>query len=316
MNAYDVNTRIHVLTPLLEAALLDTMTETAKVCRLKAYEPDYVAMLSTRFVRQLYYILGTVFPDYDFSVTGVYCHQKPIVDINSDRKPELGDVLFVYADRSRSKKLTVNSLLLQAKLSTYPQLTIHKAEMHQLELYKQWPEFTYYRAGYLNGKRRNILPKTINDGAQYLLMDTNPMTNGEYGFRGTFPMGCAVPDEILYVNDSLANELTNLLKFKSGRTVDSDPYRTKDGWSKMIWDLLSLSAATISKRKNARIDSFYRRNTYVHYSSENMSEKSLLDEAQGFFSEIGRIQDEDVGVSLVLIESQIREEQEKRDKGD
>ena len=34
-----------------------------------------------------------VFPDYDFSVSGVYCHQKPIVDINLDKKPELGDIL-------------------------------------------------------------------------------------------------------------------------------------------------------------------------------------------------------------------------------
>lgn len=43
--------------------------------------------------------------------------------------------------------------------------------MHQLELYKNWPEFTYHRAGYLNEKKRNVLPKTINDGAQYLLHD-------------------------------------------------------------------------------------------------------------------------------------------------
>lgn len=74
----------------------------------------------------------------------------------------------------------------------------------------------------MNGEKRDILPKAINDGAQYLLIDTDPVTNGRYGIRGTFPMGCAVPDDVLYVNDSLSNELINLLKFKAGRTVDNE----------------------------------------------------------------------------------------------
>lgn len=130
--------------------------------------------------------------------------------------------------------MVLNSLLLQAKISSSPLLKIHQNERHQLELYKNWPEFTYYRAGNLNGERRNILPKTINDGAQYLLIAKNPFINGFYAGRRISPMGCAIPDDILCINNSLSSELIDLLKFKSGRTFDRDPYLTGDGWSKMI----------------------------------------------------------------------------------
>lgn len=86
MNAYDVNSNEHILAPLLEKALLDIMIETDRRCMSEPQEPEYVAMLSTEFTKRFFYILTAVFPDYNFSVTGVYCHQKPIVDINLGRK--------------------------------------------------------------------------------------------------------------------------------------------------------------------------------------------------------------------------------------
>lgn len=61
-------------------------------------EPDYIAVLPTKFIKDFFNILVAVFPNYDFSILGVYCHQKPIVDINLSKKVELGDILFVYAD--------------------------------------------------------------------------------------------------------------------------------------------------------------------------------------------------------------------------
>ena len=94
------------------------------------------------------------------------------------------------------------------------------------------------------------LPKTINDGAQYLLIDDNSFTNGLYFRKGMFPMGCAIPDDILCINNSLSSELIDLLKLKSGRTFDSNPHTTEDEWSKMIWDLLKISTLKYSKRKN------------------------------------------------------------------
>ncbi len=159
-----------------------------------------------------------------------------------------------------------------------------------------------------NGKKRNILPKAINDGAQYLLIDNNPLTNGIYTRRGMFPMGCSVPDDVLHINDSLAKELINLLKFKSGRTFDGDPYSTEDDWSKMIWDLLRIAAFKFSKRKNAKLGSFSRSNEYNHFCTENMRRVTLLDEALGNYKNVAEMSDENNSVSVVLIESRLREE--------
>ncbi len=310
MNTYDINSNEHILEPLIDKALLDTVRWISSRCNPQ--EPDYVAALSTYFLKEFFNILVTVFPNYDFSVSGVYCHQKPIVDINLDKKPELGDILFVYADRKQDGEKVLNSLLLQAKISNQPWLRIHPSERHQLELYKKWPEFTYYRAGYLNGEKRNILPKTINDGAQYLLIDNNPFTNGIYAGKGMFPMGCSIPDDILWINDSLSKELVDLLKFKSGHTFDSNPYSTEDGWSRMIWDLLRIAAFKYSKRKNARLGSFPRSNEYSHFCTENMKGITLLEEALGDYANMEEMRDENSGVSVVLVESSMKGEQEER----
>ena len=203
--------------------------------------------------------------------------------------------------------------MLQAKISNEYWLRIPPYERHQLELYKKWPEFTYYRAGVLNGEKRNILPKTINDGAQYLLIDNNPFTNGIMDGSRMFPMGCAVPDDVLCINDSLSQELINLLKFKSGRTFDSNPYATKDGWSKMIWDLLKIAAFKYSKRKNAHLESFPRRDEYHHFCSNDFKDISLLDEALKNCEDMADVSDESSGVSVVLVESRLKQENESRE---
>lgn len=309
MNTYDINSNHYILENLIDKALLDTVRWITNRC--KPQEPDYVAALSTKFLKNFFNILVAVFPNYNFSVSGVYCHQKPIVDINRNKKPELGDILFVYADRKQNGEKVLNSLLLQAKISRHPWLRIHQSEMHQLELYKNWPEFTYCRAGDLNGEKRNILPKAINDGAQYLLIDNNPLTNGVYAGEGMFPMGCAIPDDILCINSSLSSELIDLLKFKSGRTFDSNPYTTEDEWSKMIWDLLKIAASKYSKRKNAQLKSFARSNEYSHFCTENMRDMTLLDEVLGDYRNMEEISDENSGVSVVLVESQLRSEREE-----
>ena len=263
--------------------------------KCKPQEPDYVAALSTRFLKDFFNILVAVFPNYDFSVSGVYCHQKPIVNIGLEKKPELGDILFIYVDRKQNGVRNLNSLLLQAKMSNYSRLKIHDSEKHQLKLYKNWPQFTYYRAGNLNGTKRNIFPKTINDGAQYLLINDNPLTKRICYEKRMYSMGCAVPDDIMYINDSLSKELINFLKFKSGRTFDNNPYSTDDDWSKMIWDLLKIAAFKFSKRKNAQLGSFSRVNEYNHFYTENMRETTLFEEALKGDNNVDKLFDENTG---------------------
>lgn len=103
MNTYYINCIQHILEDLIDKALLDAVVWITKKC--KPQEPDYVAALSTKFVKDFFNILVAVFTHYDFSVLGVYCHQKPIVDIKLAKKPELGDILFVYVDRKQNGEI-------------------------------------------------------------------------------------------------------------------------------------------------------------------------------------------------------------------
>lgn len=312
MDVNDINCKQIDLEKSINRALLNIAAWTANYCASsRPQEPDYVAALSTLFVEDFYRILETFFPYHLFSVTGVFCHQKPIVDIKSKKMPELGDILFVYMDKD---KMICNSLLLQAKMLSKPFLRIPKNEKHQLELYKSWPQFTYHRAGRLNGRQRNILPKTIHNGAQYLLISRGPFSY-ELG-RGSemLQMGCAIPGDTLYINDSLSGELVNFLKFKSGRTFDYDKHSTEDGWSRMIWDLLEIAASKYATRINVSPASFPRLREFDHSHDEvvrfSMEDTTLFDEIPGYYEDmemtLDKASDEDGGVSVVLIESRLK----------
>lgn len=321
MDVYDINRKQVCLEKTINETLFRIADRSADhFTSPRPQEPDYVAALSTLFVKEFYRILRNFFPDHFFSVTGVFCHQKPIVDIKSKKMPELGDILFVYMDKD---EMICNSLLLQAKMLSKPPLKsplkIPKSEKHQLELYKSWPQFTYLRAGRLNGRQRNILPKTIHNGAQYLLISRSPFSyNLGRGYE-MFQMGCAIPGDTLYINDSLSGELVNFLKFKSGRTFDYDKHSTEDGWSRMIWDLLEIAASKYATRINFNPSSFPRLREF-EYSHDcvvrfSMEDKTLFDEISGYHEErsmtLDKASDDDGGVSVVLIESRsirIREE--------
>lgn len=302
MNTNEISANSKILELLLDRAVLDVMVWTQYNCVSVPQEPDYVAALTIRFTRNLYHILQPVFPGNMFSVSGVFCHQKPIVDIGCEKKPELGDLLLVYIDNDCFGKKMYNALLFQAKISDRNRMKVKGNELHQLELYKRWPKFVYHRAGlFLNGQTRNICPKTINDGAQYLLIDVNPHTNGLDGDIDKYPMGCAIPDQLITIDNKFTREVIDFLKFKAGRTFEDRNSITED-WSQMIWDLLHIACSSCSRRKNVRLDKFPRENTYVHLSSGKMRGKTLFAE----LSDVGenlQYDDENIGVSVILIEN-------------
>lgn len=300
MNSREINAYGNMLEMLLDKALLDTMDWVFWRCYAHGQEPDYVAALTTKFTHRLYHILKCFFPSTQFSISGVFCHQKPIVDIGCEKKPELGDLLLVYVDQDDSGARMYNALLLQAKMSASAVMKVKTNEQHQLALYQRWPEFVYYRAGSsLNGKKRNICPKTINDGAQYLLIDASPCTNGQYDDINKFPMGCAVPNQCLMIDDKFSREIINFLKFKSGRTFENHDAITED-WSQMIWDLLHMAFQSYSRRKN---DRFPRETTYVHFGTVGKMEQDLLIQSRDMRKE-QRNDDENIGVPVILIETQ------------
>lgn len=260
MEFKDINKNAKSLQILIHHAIFCSIQPLLSKCRKlnkKPHEPDFISALTLNFPKKLFDILKSVFPKNKFSVTGIYCHQKPIVDIGMSKNPEIGDwlLVYIYTDKSGEKKL--NSLLLQAKLSSKQTCIIGNNEQHQLRLYTKWPTFTYKRAGPLNGTRRDIQPKTINNGAQYLIIDKNQINY----LTGALNMSCATPNITLNTNNDLATEIINFLKFKSGRTFEEYPIISKDDWTKMIWDLIYISKDIASSRKHINLTNFPRQTT-------------------------------------------------------
>ena len=236
-----------------------------------AQEPDYIALLSLCFPHHLATILKSHTSLFqNCSVTGVFCHQKPKASINVNApdfnnlfsswgasqswrtpqpqfsNPEFGDLLLVYVEHPSNGSIPkINSLLLQAKKVVSFEKKVPKSERHQLFLYTKWPTFSYDSAGRLNGQSRDIHPKAIHSGAEYLLI-------------GKESMKCAVPDFHLYGDKTLSDKIVDLLRFRAGRTIDVHNALSSDDWSKLIWDLLSICKNVTANRSNIGLNDFPR----------------------------------------------------------
>jgi hypothetical protein len=322
MEAGDINKNGPILKFLIHNAIVNSVSFVVNKCKklkTKAQEPDFIASLTLNFTKELFKILTNLFPQSKFSITGIYCHQTPLADIGLAKNPEIGDLLLVYIHTDFRGIKKFNSLLLQAKISNTFLTTVSQSDEHQLKLYSEWPEFEYKRAGCLNGTKRNILPKTINDGAQYLLIDDDPIY-GLAGRVGTFPMGCAVPNKKLNLNNDLSSEIIDFLKFKAGRNFEEDPLTSQDDWTKMIWDLINAAKFKAAKRANMGLLDFPRQHTYdyfdgcCYFTPESISICKDLHEELAFSGQngdkkINSFTDENnVSPSVIIIESSDQKE--------
>lgn len=224
----------------------------ASVPKSKApHEPDYIASLVLDFARKLYHILNKFHCGY-FRVGSCFIHQKPLAKFCdrsiASKNPEIGDLLIVYKEIIYpDKEVKYNALLLQAKkTSNIYRTDLSKEDKHQLILYTQWPRFAYVRAGHLNGQIRNIVPKTITSGAQYLLIDAHKSYHSLYPAPSFW---CAMPQEYLVASNTLAMQIVKFLEFQVGRPFVDE--QKKDDWSQMIWDLLQISAESRFNRQRS-----------------------------------------------------------------
>lgn len=219
------------------------------------HEPDFIASLTTEFTPALSYILPTLFSNIKFNFTSVFCHQKPIVNTGNSKSPELGDLLLIFVYQNKFGGKYHNSLLLQAKMKDCFTPKIPQND-HQLELYREWPNFKYERAGVLNGKERKIQPKTFTTGAQYLLIEKYSNLDEYFHMDETF-LNCALPNHILYGEESFSKVLCSFLKFRTGRLFENTA-ATSDDWSRMIMDLLQITNNKTTKRINSGLSIFDR----------------------------------------------------------
>ena len=259
-------------------------------------EPDLVASLVTNLPQKLSVVLHQYISGVKFNIGGCFIHQKPIVEFCnqtiSTKKLEVGDLLLIYKEVNR-KGNRYNALLLQAKkTSNIYNSPVDPQDKHQLALYTQWPKFRYHRAGTLNGQERSICPKTVSTGAQYLLIDENFATPN-MPVRWTF--WCATPDDVLSASHSLAFQIVDLIEFQTGRPfIEKKPYM--DHWSKMIWDLIDISASACFNRRSAG----YRNQPRMQGNILN-----LLNNGNDQLSE--QFNDDNIGMSILYIEGDARE---------
>jgi|CXWL01.1.fsa_nt_gi hypothetical protein len=230
-------------------------------------EPDFVAALVLESTPLIYNALKAILRPYRIavSVASVFCHQTPQVTHSlASKSCELGDLLFVHIHRDLSGKVCRNALLYQAKMSSMQPYVVQSNEAHQLALYTDWPQFTYIRAGVLNGVTRDINPKVPHTGAQYMLIDDRPPSDPQSGlmnFPGTYPIGSCMAGKYLHNHNHLAQELFHLLRFRSGKAFkgrSSNRNPPTGEWSEMIWDLISVALNKGFKRKNSGRNSKFR----------------------------------------------------------
>lgn len=259
-------------------------------------EPDLVASLVTNLPQKLSVVLPQYISGVRFNIGGCFIHQKPIVEFCdktiSTKKPEIGDLLLIYKEVNRNGN-RYNALLLQAKkTSNIYNSPVATNDKHQLALYTKWPKFRYRRAGILNGQERSICPKTVSTGAQYLLIDENFATPN-MPVRWTF--WCATPDDVLSASHSLAFQIVDLIEFQTGRPfIEKRQYM--DHWSKMIWDLIDISASACFNRRSAG----YRNKPRMQGNILN-----LLNNGNDQLSE--QFNDDNIGMSILYIEGDARE---------
>ncbi len=246
-------------------------------------EPDFVAELVEGIPQDLYTSLSVYAPQYRFAISGVFCHQKPLADFNASPNPELGDLLLVYIEENKYAVKKCNALLMQAKKIDRAPYIVPPYEEHQLKLYEEWPTFRLRRAGVLNRTIINIQPKTLNAGAQYLLLQ-KPYDNEKR-------VCCAYPDKELMPEKKLSEQIIDLMKYFTGRTFTLDA-SSEDDWSKMILDLINISGVSkFNRRASGRVNAD-RQKTFGDEALFNALNEEI---------EINDLKDEENGVSCLLI---------------
>lgn len=201
-------------------------------------EVDFVIGLLLSLPQEIVNILrNNIRKKLQIRATSVFCHQSPkVIQEGKNTSTELGDILFVFAYTDENRSRLFNSYLFQAKVNNSGNniVSLSKPELIQLELYEKWKKFEYQTPKELKGESRNILPKSISSGAKYLLINSND-TQATADFRS------AVAGQELVSGMCLASELIGFLTFNFGRLFEENKNSTQDDWSKMIWDLLSLT---------------------------------------------------------------------------
>lgn len=220
-------------------AMYDAYARATKYAGKRPEEPDFVASLVQVGVISIKRALDIALAGSGIRVTttGVFCHQSPMVEFPA--RCELGDILFVHSHTGASGIVQRNALLLQAKMTkpAAKSTRIAKKDIHQLHLYESWPPFTYDMQGDpLHGQSRMVVPNARHAGAQYLLIDKDPVFVGPGTPHGNYPMAVWMAENPVYTKTTLGDSLFDFFSMTSGRLFG--PKSAATGWTQVVWDLI------------------------------------------------------------------------------
>jgi len=243
----------------LRNAIASTVLE-CKHYRKMPHEPDFMAALMLRGVAEFAprWVEHFQQTGHELSILSVFCHQRPIVKWPASPKGcELGDLL-VMVRHHEPARTCQSALLLQAKC-IQPDWN-HSGEP-QLELYRSWPAFRY--ASPLRHEERDVLPKSVHGGAEYLVLFGPPFACDDYFQRRRprplqwpqelwrAPLWVMPPADLGHSPRHLPIVLAEMLTLSAGRVIV--PRGKDDAWSEVIWDILDMSLEKVFDRQRSGV---------------------------------------------------------------
>lgn len=228
------------------------LRKTFKTRKTNLNEPYLIKNLIYKLVKQLNSIKKRSY--FHIYSGGIFIHQRPkvkkILNNWNDGKGsvELGDLVLINTIVINNCIIKRTALLMQAKKGDINKI-INPDNVHQLDLYTNWPEFEYVSGRGLKNKRRHInrdKDKDIDNGVKYLFINTN-----------TTPAKASVTSATKLKLDELKNFSDEIYDFVTGSggkefkevVVDNEKYNydgkckyeCKDkckGWCRVIADLI------------------------------------------------------------------------------
>lgn len=216
-------------------------------------EPDYLTAIVTKFPLLMNSTWGNV------KYGGCFIHKSPQVTFKKGGRCEAGDLL-VLCRETVDKAVRLNATLFQLKMMDNVKYVVKKPnELIQYELYTQWPEFSI--GGKFNPAfARNIEPKTVTPGAQYMLINdpedyVHDYWCDECNLHHPSVFTHSIPRPIMTSSADLSfgRFLWDFIHWQNGRPIAADKDTANDEWSRFIWELIVKTQRVMIRNINVGI---------------------------------------------------------------
>lgn len=219
----------------------------------KVEEPDYLTAIVTKFPL----LMNGTWRKVKFG--GCFIHKSPQVTFKKGGRCEVGD-LMVICRKKIGGEIRYNAVLFQLKIPDYHFFEVKQPnELVQYELYTKWPEFSI-GGKYYPALTRNIEPKTVTSGAQYMFInDPCDEVRGYWDYECYYHFPCVFTHSIpelemeSSVDLSFGRFLWDFFHWQNGRAITPQEKCNEDEWSHFIWDLIEKTRQAVIRNINVGI---------------------------------------------------------------